>query len=360
VTGRRVIPDDEPALARLLEEIGQQPSVVAGVIESQAAAIHRLARAIRERPPTVVVFAARGSSDNAAVYGRYLLETCNRLLTSLAAPSTVTLYGSGPRLDGTLVIGVSQSGQGEDVVAYVRRAREQGAMTLAVVNDASSPLAGEAAWVLECRAGPEVSVPATKTVTAQMTLLALLAAALADEGGDGRQALAGAPSAVEKALAQRAAARPLARALAEARAVSVVGRGFAFPVALETALKLKETSYTEAEPFSTADFYHGPVALLAPDHRALLVDVGGTSREAAHAAAADVQRRGGACLVMQSGSVDEAPVSVPTLAAGGALDEPYAPIPAVVLGQVLAVEVALARGLNPALPRGLTKVTSTR
>ena len=120
---------------------------------------------------------ARGSSDNAAVYGRYLFEVCNRRLVSLAAASTLTLYGTAPRSVETLVIGVSQSGQGEDVVAYLREARNQGATTAAIVNDEHSPLArGLAEWVLAWRSGPERSVPATKTVAAQMTLLAMLSA----------------------------------------------------------------------------------------------------------------------------------------------------------------------------------------
>src|ERR1700704_6334510 len=133
-----------------------------------------VATTIRQREPSAIVLVARGSSDNAAVYGRYLFEVCNRQLTSLAAPSGLTLYGSGPRLDDTVVIGVSQSGRGEDVVAYVHEARSQGALTVAIVNDAESPLARTAEYVLECLAGPELSVPATKTVCAQMTLLAML------------------------------------------------------------------------------------------------------------------------------------------------------------------------------------------
>ena len=164
----------------LVAEIADQPAVVSRLLERQLPAVRALARAICARDPSTIVLVARGSSDNAAVYGRYLFEVCNRRLTSLAAPSGFTLYGRGPRLDQTAVIGVSQSGQGEDVVAYMRAAREQGAVTVAIVNDDTSPLAQSAEWVLACLAGPELSVPATKTVTAQMTLLALLSAALDD------------------------------------------------------------------------------------------------------------------------------------------------------------------------------------
>src|SRR5438874_12659536 len=134
----------------LLEEIHEQPGVTQRLLTNQTQAVRRVAATIRQRDPSTIVLVARGSSDNAAVYGRYLLEVCNRRLTSLAAPSGLTLYGSGPRLDGTVVIGVSQSGQGEDVVAYLRAAREQGAVTVAIVNDESSPLAQTAEWVLGC------------------------------------------------------------------------------------------------------------------------------------------------------------------------------------------------------------------
>src|SRR5712691_700909 len=188
-----------PELECLLAEIGEQPVVVARLIDEQLEAVRQIARTVSDRDPSAIVLVARGSSDNAAVYGRYLLEVCNGRLTSLAAPSGLTLYGRGPRLDRTVVIGVSQSGQGEDVVAYVREARAQGAATIAIVNDEQSPLAEAAERVLACLAGPELSVPATKTVTAQMTLLALLSAEL-DDWDANADALAGLPDALGQAL----------------------------------------------------------------------------------------------------------------------------------------------------------------
>ena len=328
-------------LDRLLAEIGEQPTVIERLLTDQAAAVEHVARTIQERDPLAIVLVARGSSDNAAVYGRYLLEVCNRRLTSLGAPSGLTLYGSGPRLDRTVVIGVSQSGQGEDVVEYVREARRQGAPTVAIVNDEASPLAQAADAVLTCQAGPELSVPATKTVTAEMTLLAMLSCALDQEDFSQLQVV---PAAVRRALDWRAKAAELARTLAGTSLGSVIGRGFAFPVALETALKLKETSYTRAEPFSAADFLHGPVALVEPGYSALLVDVGGRSSESAAAIATAITARGGQAELLRVEGVVER----------------FAPIVALVLGQLFAVELALALGLDPARPRGLHKVTSTR
>jgi glucosamine--fructose-6-phosphate aminotransferase (isomerizing) len=347
-------------LARLLSEIGEQPAVLGRLLSEQRAAVEEVAEIIRRRDPTAIVLVARGSSDNAAVYGRYLFEVCNRRLTSLAAPSGLTLYGSGPRLDETLVIGVSQSGQGEDVVAYVRAARDQGAATIAIVNDETSALAQTAEWVLACLAGPELSVPATKTVTAQMLLLAMLSDALG-ETPPTSPGLAGLPEAVELALRQRSAAAELARVLADRTLGSVIGRGFAFPPALEIALKLKETSYTRAEPFSAADFLHGPVALVEPGYSALLVDCGGRSSDAALSIAQAINQRGGQPVLLRAAAeAFAAPPDVRSLAIDVPLAEPYAPIVALVLGQLLAVELAAARGLDPAQPRGLRKVTSTR
>jgi glucosamine--fructose-6-phosphate aminotransferase (isomerizing) len=345
----------------LLAEIGEQPDVITRLLDRQLPAVRDVARSIRARAPAAIVLVARGSSDNAGVYGRYLLEVCNRRLTSLAAPSGLTLYGRGPRLDQTVVIGVSQSGQGEDVVAYVREARAQGAVTVAIVNDERSPLADSAEWVLGCLAGAELSVPATKTVTAQMMLLALLSAALEDPATDA-SALAGLPEAVRGAIVQRSAAAELARFLAATSLGSVIGRGFAYPPALEIALKLKETSYTRAEPFSAADFLHGPVALVEPHYSALLIDVGGRSGVSAMDIGRAIRQRGGQPAMLRAGELGDPgnAADIPNLSLATPIGEPFAPIVALVLGQLLAIELALALGLDPARPRGLRKVTSTR
>jgi glucosamine--fructose-6-phosphate aminotransferase (isomerizing) len=346
-------------LDRLVDEINQQPAVVQRLLDAQLAAVREVTRGIQQRDPSAVVFVGRGSSDNAAIYGRYLLEVCNRRLTSLAAPSGLTLYGRGPRLERTVVIGVSQSGQGEDVIAYVREARSQGAMTVAIVNDPSSPLAEAAGSVLECMAGPEQSIPATKTVTAQMTLLAMLSVLL-DDPQNGRERLSVLPDSVHAALQQRAAAAALAHRLVQSSLSSVIGRGFAFPPALEIALKFKETSYTRAEPFSAADFLHGPIALVEPDYSALLIDVGGRSTQSALSLASSIGQRGGHAALLRAGMLQPLADDTPAVAVATAVDEPFAPIPALVLGQLLAIELALALGLDPAVPRGLRKVTSTR
>jgi glucosamine--fructose-6-phosphate aminotransferase (isomerizing) len=339
--------------------MAEQPAVCQRLLDHQRSRVREVAERIRLRNPSAVVFVARGSSDNAAVYGRYLLEVCNHRLTSLAAPSGLTLYGSGPRLDGTVVIGVSQSGRGEDVVAYVREARHQGAATVAIVNDESSPLAEAAELVLPCMAGLETSIPATKTVTAEMMLLAMLSCELGEPGKE-FSLLGGLPSALDKALQARDAAAELARTLESTTIGAVVGRGFAFPPALEVALKLKETSYTRAEPFSAADYRHGPIAVVDPDYSAVLIDVGGHSSSSALDLEKDIRRRGGKPALIRAGDLPAMDDQVPALSVQVEVAEPFAPIVALVLGQLFAVELGLALGLDPARPRGLRKVTSTR
>ena len=346
-------------LELLLSEVHEQPHVIQRLLDSQQQQVRNIARIIEFRDHAPIVLVARGSSDNAAIYGRYLFEVRNRRLTSLAAPSGLTLYGSGPRLDQTVVIGVSQSGQGEDVVAYMQQARAQGAQTFAIVNDVTSPLADAASAVLSCMAGPEISIPATKTVIAQMTLLAMISASLEDPV-HGMEQLQDLPASVAVALDQRDAAASLAQSLAASGLSSVIGRGFAFPPALEIALKLKETSYTRAEPFSAADFLHGPVALVEPNYSALLVDVGGRSSESAHQLASSIRERGGDAALLRAGKLDPAPHGFPQVSAASEVAEPFAPIPALVLGQLFAIGLALALDLDPARPRGLRKVTSTR
>jgi glutamine---fructose-6-phosphate transaminase (isomerizing) len=344
------------SLRRLREEIDEQPEVLARLVDAPPLELHALAQSLRASPPRAVVLVGRGSSDHAATYGRYLFEVRNRVLTSLAAPSALTIYGTAPDLRGTLVIGVSQSGRGEDVMAVVRDARAQGARTAAIVNDPQSPLAGEAEWILDCGAGPEESVPATKTVTAQMLLFALLSGAWREDPPSAFSTLA---ADVRGALAQEEEARSLAAHLAHLDDVSVVGRGFAYPVALELSLKLKEMARLHAEAFSSADFLHGPIALIGPTHRVLVLDAGGASTAHALETARTVARRSTEAYLVRAGRFHGFR-DAPALAHAAEVEEHLAPIVLLALAQRLALEVAVARGLDPARPPGLAKVTSTR
>jgi glucosamine--fructose-6-phosphate aminotransferase (isomerizing) len=343
-------------LQRLREEIDEQPEVLSRLVRAPPPELNLLARSLQASRPRAIVLVARGSSDHAATYGRYLFEVRNRVLTSLAAPSVLTLYGTAPDLRDTLVIAVSQSGRGEDVTAVLEDARAQGARTAAIVNDRGSPLAAAAEWVLDCDAGPEQSVPATKTVTAQMLVLALVSAAWR---GDDLCAFSTLGEDVGNALRREEEARALAAHLAHLDEVSVVGRGFAYPVALELALKLKEMARLHAEAFSSADFLHGPIALVGPTSRVLVLDAGEASSGHALEIARAIERRSTEAYLVRAGRF-QGFRDAPALAHAADIDEHLAPIVLLALAQRLALEAAAARGRDPANPPGLAKVTSTR
>jgi len=346
-------------MQRLRFEISEQPEVLRRHVTSPQARLLEIATSVREAPPRAVVLAARGSSGHAAAYGRYLFEVRNRVLTAHATPSAFTVYERGPDLGGTLVIGVSQSGRGEDVLAVVQAGRSAGARTVAIVNDVHSPLAGAADWVIDCAAGPEVCVPATKSVAAQMMLLAQLSDAWPGEAEEDVASLGRVPEAVAQALTREGEARSLAGRLAHVAHLSIVGRGFVLPVAFELALKLEEMARIHASAYSSAEFLHGPVTLVGPAHRVLVLDAGGRGSAQALELARNVARRGAEAYLVRAGRF-EGFRDAPALAHPCDVDEHHAPMVVLALGQLLALELAAARGLDPEHPPGLRKVTSTR
>src|SRR3954468_19667132 len=255
------------------KEIGEQHAVAARLIEHGVSVAAEIARRIHEASPRGIAIAARGSSDNAALYAKYLFGIRNRYLVALAAPSLFTHYGRPPRLDGQCVIGISQSGQSPDVVAVIEEARRQGCLTIAITNVGGSALARAAELVLPLEAGDEMSVPASKTYTSSLVALALISQAL-DPDADFGSALARVPEAIAKALASEDEVAVLSPALITTRAI-VLGRGFNFSTAEEVALKLSETSYVLARAWSVADFEHGPIAVVEAGLPVVVVDGGG-------------------------------------------------------------------------------------
>lgn len=336
----------------LRAEIGEQPDVLARLLVREGANVRRIARALSRSDLRFVLVAARGTSDNAARYAQYALGLTCRLPVALAGPSLVTLYGAPPRLKGALVVGISQSGRSPDVVETVASARREGAPTLAIVNDPGSPLARAAAEVIPLHAGEERSIAATKTYTAQLLAVALLAAGLS---GSRRHAegLGALPDAVADALGTEPAARRAGARLATAARLVVLSRGLNYPTAHELALKLKELALLEAEALSGADFRHGPIALAGPKLPAVVVSPPGTATADDLAGlAAELARRGSPVLLL--GPSGKGAIPVPRL------PELLSPIVTIVPGQLLALHAARARGLDPDAPRGLTKVTETR
>ena len=294
-----------------------------------------------ERPGAGTAIVARGSSDHAAVYGRYLIEPASGRPAGLAAPSLHTLYRAPVDYSGYLAIAVSQSGHTPEIVTALERMQSAGAAGLAITNDGASPLASAAAATLVLDAGEERAVPATKTVTATLTAFALVAAAL---GGAGLEKLPRVPEWVAQVLDDPAPAEAVAAELSEATRLLTVGRGLMFGAALEAALKLKETTMISAEGFSAADLRHGPIAIV---ERGLPV-LAFVAEGAAHADMVDLV----ADLRDRGADVHEVPLP-------DGMPEPLAPIVAVVRAQQIALSLARLRGLDPDAPAGLSKVTAT-
>jgi glucosamine--fructose-6-phosphate aminotransferase (isomerizing) len=340
-------------------EIHEQPQALARTLEGARGATVDLAREVRRRGIEWVMIAARGTSDHAAVYAGYLLAAFNGLPVSLATPSLYTWYRKPPRLASALVLGISQSGQSEDVVEVLAEAQRQGALTAAVTNEPGSPLTGHADHVLALATGPERAVAATKTYTSTLAALALLSAEL-EQDADRLGWLERLPGIAEDTLArcaERVAAAVQAHAGME-RCV-ILSRGYNYATAMEIALKMKELAYVTTVPYSTADFMHGPVAILEPGYPVLLVAPSGEMAGQLAAIVPGLRERGAEVLAIgNSAEVLDAPVE--PLPIAPAIPEWLSPAAAVLPGQLLAVGLSAAKGHDPDRPRGLSKVTVTR
>jgi len=342
----------------LAQEIGEQPAALERQLLDGRSSATAVAAAIRSRNPQCIVMAARGSSDNAARYAQYLLGAHNRLLVSLATPSLFTLYGAPPHLAHAAVIGVSQSGRSPDIVAVLDEAREQGALGIAVTNDTSSPLARAASHCLPLHAGPERSVAATKTYTTQLCALAMLSAALEDRPSRWSE-LARLPELAHQTLLLNAELNAADERLSASERLFVIGRGFNYATAFEVALKIKETGYLVAEPYSSADFRHGPSAVVGRGFPVVLIAPSGRALNDVAELTELCRRRGAPVIAISDaraalGSAD-LQLPIPT-----GVPEWLSPLLSVIPGQLFAVSLARSRGLDPDNPRGLSKVTETR
>ncbi len=336
---------------RMRAEMGEQPGALGRLVdrfEDQVTAV----RAVAREPLMGVVFLARGSSDNAAVYGRYLAEFASGRPAGLAAPSLHTLYDTKAHYAGFLVVAISQSGATPEIVTVCRRLRNAGARTVAIVNDSDSPLAHSADAVLALDVGPELAVPATKTVTGEMLAVAAVAAAVGSVPFTSEQ-LAAMPAAVEWVLADPDPATELASRWVDAERLFVVGRGLLYAVALEAALKIKETTGVLAEGISAADLRHGPIGVTGGGVPLLVLDGGGPGHDDLQAVA-DLARERGAPVALCSDAKD-ADLPLPE-----GVPEALAAFPATVRAQQLALALADVRGLEADAPAGLTKVTPTK
>ncbi|MGH9659976.1 MAG: SIS domain-containing protein [Bryobacteraceae bacterium] len=340
----------------MLDEIRQQPGVLARTLKAELPRFQRFRKTLAARLPKLIVLAARGTSDNAAQFGRYLLEITTGIPVSLSAPSILTLYHATVDYRDALVVGISQSGESTDTNLVVERARAQGALTIGITNEPRSALASLAEHVFFVRAGKEKSVAATKTYTGQVLALYLLAYAL---GARIRPAdLERLPEWAGAALRLESEVRELAQGYRFMEQAVVVGRGLNYANAFEFALKLMETCYVVAERFSSADFLHGPIAMVGPSFPVFLFAPCGVTAPSITEMIARLRSLGAETAVVTDRR-NPPPHATRNIVLPLRLAELYTPIPYIIPAQLFAACLAAEKGLNPDRPRALTKITRT-
>lgn len=340
-------------------EIFEQPSCLGGLLSSQRRAVEQIAQAIRSHDIRFAFLAARGTSDNAGRYANYLWGAMNSLPLALATPSLFTYYQQPPALKNALVVGISQSGQSPDIVSVLAEGKRQGNPTLAITNAPDSPLARQADFVIPIGAGLERAVAATKTYTAELMAIAMLSAAMAGEPSRWQE-LERVPGWVDQALGQDEAIRQAAQRYRYMQQCVVLGRGYNYATAFEWALKLKELTYVEAEPYSSADFQHGPVAMVARGFPVLAVAPAGKVLPSMLDLLAYLRRDLLAELVVVSNApqaLDKAqvPFNIPE-----DVPEWLSPLVSIVPAQLFSYHLTVARGYDPDNPRTIRKVTETQ
>lgn len=342
--------------ANMLSEIREQPEALERLLTQELGLVRELAAAARERDISLLYLAARGTSDHAAVYAKYLVEILAGIPAALAAPSVFTLYGAQVRLDRALVLGISQSGKAADAIEVLKRSRAAGYLTGCITNDAESPMAQTAEHPLCCRAGLERSLPATKTYTTSLALVYSLAACLA-----GREELLEdlrrTPQWVAQVLALDEQIGECAERYRFMEECVVLARGLNQCTALETALKLSETTYVRAHPYSSADFKHGPIAVVDEGYPCVLFAPSGEGYETMLDMADALLERDAELIVLSD--QPEVLSRATTRLKLPQVPELLSPLVGIVAAQLFAYHLARVKGRDPDNPRGLKKVTHT-
>jgi glucosamine--fructose-6-phosphate aminotransferase (isomerizing) len=339
-----------PESTKMFAEAGEAAAIVAAQRAANADRLAALGQRLRANPPAAVLTCARGSSDHAATYAKYLIETHLGVVTASLAPSVASVYGASPRAANALCLAISQSGKSPDLLATVRAAKEAGAYCAALVNVAASPLAGLADAFVPLLAGPELSVAATKSYIASLAAIIDLVTAWSEDA-ELADALAAAPALLRQAWA--ADWSPMVERLHHARGLYVIGRGVGLGIAQEAALKFKETSGLHAEAFSAAEVKHGPMALVGPGFPLLVFRQSDETESSIDDLVAEVVARGGEVLV--AGPSAKGAITLPSIGAHPVI-EPMLQIQSFYRA-VNALSVA--RGFNPDKPPHLSKVTVT-
>ncbi len=341
----------------LISEIKEQPQVLENLYRQQLDPVMKIADDLRRKEICYLFIAARGASDHAGLYAKYLMAMHNHLPTAMATPSVFSIYRQAPSLKGSLVVGISQSGKSPDICAVIDEARKQGVPTLAFTNEPQSPMALSAEAVINISAGVEKAVCATKTYTTQLMTIAMLSAALAQDEQRLTE-LKNVPAYVAEVLALESQIKQAVERYLFMTHCVVLGRGYNYATAWEWALKLKELAYVAAEPYSSADFLHGPIAVVEHNFPVLAVVPSGgvfdellTVVKRLHAAKAEVVVVSDRQEALDSASVGFAlPQNMP---------EWLSPIVAIIVGQLFSYYLTIVKKLDTESPRGLNKVTET-
>ena len=338
----------------MLQEISEQPEVLERTIAEEREKLVKIGDFLRQKDIDLIILVARGSSDNASLFGRYLLEVTTGIPVSLAAPSVYTLYNAKMRLKRAVVIGVSQSGEGDDINHVLDSAKTSGAFTMAITNEAQSSMASLADETLLIHAGREKSVAATKTYTGQMLHFYLLSSVIGDKRIDYYKI----PELTSKALELNEKVEEVAQRYAFMENCVVVGRGMNYGNSYELALKLMETCYVVAERFSSADFFHGPLAIVERRFPAIMFAPAGKTKSSSVDLLHRLKELNADSLSITNDE-EIAGLSGQAIKMAHEMDEFLSPIPFIVPAQLFAAHLAEAKGLDPDNPRSLAKVTKT-
>lgn len=341
----------------LYHEIHQQPDVIRNLVIRAQEPIQELANQVKSRNINRVFIAARGTSDNAGRYAKYLLGAHNKIDVSLAAPSLFTIYEQPPSLSGSLVLGISQSGKSPDIVSVLKEGNRQGALTAAITNYPDSDLGKAADIVMDLQAGEEVSLAATKTYTAQLTTIAILSNELSTSSQflEDLQAL---PEKISVIFENEPHFDDLAERYRYMEHCVTIGRGFNYASAFEFSLKMKELTYTIAEPYSSADFLHGPVAMVDRGFPTFVIAPDGKMNAEMKTMIEKVQSQM-AEVILISNNPQLLMMAEHTMELPSGIPEWLSPIPAILPAQMFAMYLAQTRGIDVDNPRGLSKVTQT-
>jgi glucosamine--fructose-6-phosphate aminotransferase (isomerizing) len=342
----------------LHSEIFEQPERLSSLLVNQKETVIKIAKMIRSRNIQYVFLAARGTSDNAGRYANYLWGAHNQLPLALATPSLFTYYQSPPKLQDALVVGISQSGQSPDIVSVLEEGRKQNCLTLAITNVSDSPLGKNADFILDIQAGSEKAVAATKTYTTELMAIAMLSAALSnsDEGWSELGSVsewAGYVLKLDEQIAQ------MAERYRYMENCVVLGRGFNYATAFEWALKLKELTYIIAEPYSSADFQHGPIAMIEGGFPVLAIAPKGKVHGSMKDMLTRLRRDKDAELVIISDDVDTLALAQSAIQLPPQIPEWLTPIVGIIPAQLFACHLTTAKGYDTEKPRNITKVTET-